>query len=76
MSWELQLRFIGQSDVHSHKRSSFEYLFSRARSLHAKDEKESEMLKELWQTAHDICSLAACNMAFEDCKEEDGYDLG
>lgn len=34
------------------------------------------MLKELWQTAHDICSLAACNIAFEDCKEEDGYDLG
>jgi len=26
--------------------------------------------------AHDICSIAACNIAFEDCKEEEGYDLG
>ncbi|KAF9484725.1 hypothetical protein BDN70DRAFT_872266 [Pholiota conissans] len=47
----------------------------RAQSLHAKDEKESTILKDLWQTAHDICSLAACNIAFEDCKEEEGYDL-
>jgi hypothetical protein len=26
--------------------------------------------------AHDICSIAACNIAFEDCKEGEAYDLG
>ena len=32
-------------------------------------------MKARWQAAHGIASLAACNTAFEDCKEEDRYDL-
>lgn len=29
-----------------------------------------------WKTAHDICSIEALNIAFEDCREGDSYDLG
>jgi len=48
----------------------------RSRAKFSKDEQDTEMLKDRWHTAHDVCSLAACNIAFEDCKEEDAYDLG
>ncbi|KAF8965263.1 hypothetical protein BDZ97DRAFT_1918412 [Flammula alnicola] len=46
-----------------------------ARSFLTTDEKKAGNLQDRWQTARDICSLAACNIAFEDCKEDDGYDL-
>ena len=52
------------------------YPVSRARSILSKDEKEVEVLKERWQTGHDICSIAGCNIALEDCKEGSGYDYG
>jgi hypothetical protein len=42
----------------------------------SQDEQEKEILKDRWSTAHDICSIGACNIAFGDCKEEEGYDLG
>ena len=48
----------------------------RTRASFSKDDNEKELLEDRWQTAHDLCSVAACNIAFEDCKEEDGYDLG
>ena len=48
----------------------------RSRAKFSKDEQDTEMLKDRWHTAHDVCSLAACNIAFEDCKEEGAYDLG
>ncbi|KAJ7172400.1 hypothetical protein C8R46DRAFT_147163 [Mycena filopes] len=38
-------------------------------------EVEREILEARWQTALDMCSIAACNAAFEDCKEDDGFDL-
>ncbi|KAF9535274.1 hypothetical protein CPB83DRAFT_841502 [Crepidotus variabilis] len=47
----------------------------RSRSKHATDISDKEGLEDRWRTAHDICSLAACNIAFEDCKEDGGYDL-
>ncbi|KDR81679.1 hypothetical protein GALMADRAFT_239795 [Galerina marginata CBS 339.88] len=47
----------------------------RTKALLSKNEKEAEDLTNRWETAHDICLLAACNVAFEDCKEGDGYDL-
>ncbi|KAK0463953.1 uncharacterized protein EV420DRAFT_1264492 [Desarmillaria tabescens] len=45
------------------------------RSLRAKDENARDNLNARWQTAHDLCSLAACNAAFEDCKDNDGPDF-
>lgn len=33
------------------------------------------MLNERWQTAHDLCSLAASNVAFSTCNRGDVYDL-
>src|SRR5262249_52142133 len=41
----------------------------------ANSDKTGMLLAKL-QTAHEICSLAACNMAFQECKEGGGYDLG
>ncbi|KAJ3517171.1 hypothetical protein NLJ89_g668 [Agrocybe chaxingu] len=47
----------------------------RTRAQAAKNEQEAEMLRDRWQTALDVCSIAACNTAFDDCKEDGGYDL-
>ncbi|PBK97052.1 hypothetical protein ARMGADRAFT_1010562 [Armillaria gallica] len=47
----------------------------RLRSLRAKDENDRDNLTARWQTAHDLCSLAACNAAFEDCRDQEGPDL-
>ncbi|PBK78348.1 hypothetical protein ARMSODRAFT_947241 [Armillaria solidipes] len=47
----------------------------RLRSLRAKDENDRDNLTARWQTAHDLCSLAACNAAFEDCMDHDGLDF-
>ncbi|KAF5381080.1 hypothetical protein D9615_004015 [Tricholomella constricta] len=46
----------------------------RERSLCAQDE-EKYNLTMRWKTAHDICSLSACNKAFEDCQDGETYDL-
>jgi hypothetical protein len=46
------------------------------RAHHAGDSQEREDLTARWQVAHDMCSLASCIMAFEECKEGDAYDLG
>ncbi|KAF4615030.1 hypothetical protein D9613_003116 [Agrocybe pediades] len=41
----------------------------------AKKGPDAENLECRWQTAHDICSIAACNIAFDGCSEKIGYDL-
>ncbi|KAJ7430710.1 hypothetical protein B0H11DRAFT_2134605 [Mycena galericulata] len=47
----------------------------RMRALKVDSEAEREILEARWQTALDICSLASCNAAFEDCKDGDAFDL-
>ncbi|KAJ7940556.1 hypothetical protein B0H13DRAFT_1938690 [Mycena leptocephala] len=47
----------------------------RMRALRVDSETEREILEARWQTALDICALASCNAAFEDCKDGDGFDL-
>ncbi|KAJ7343408.1 hypothetical protein DFH08DRAFT_962517 [Mycena albidolilacea] len=47
----------------------------RTRALRISSEAEREILDARWQTALDMCSLASCNTAFEDCKDDDGFDL-
>ena len=73
---ELLLKSTGRHTVTLYYYLLAEIFIYRARSLYTKDEAEAEVLKELWQTAHDICSLAACNFAFDGCKDNDEYDLG
>ncbi|KAG5647224.1 hypothetical protein DXG03_000759 [Asterophora parasitica] len=46
----------------------------KERALDATDG-EKENLTMRWRTAHNICSLAACNKAFEDCHDGENYDL-
>lgn len=48
----------------------------REKALHAGKDADQQSLTARWQTAHSICSLAACSMAFEGCKEGETYDLG
>jgi hypothetical protein len=49
----------------------------RTRALRATNSADKSRLSSHWQAAHDMCSVAACNMAFDECKESDeGYDLG
>ncbi|KAJ7685260.1 hypothetical protein DFH06DRAFT_970910 [Mycena polygramma] len=48
---------------------------SRVRALRFGSEMERETLEARAQTALDMCSLASCNAAFEDCKDGDGFDL-
>ncbi|KAJ7709826.1 hypothetical protein B0H17DRAFT_1029380 [Mycena rosella] len=47
----------------------------RMRALKMHSGIEREILTARWQTAHDMCSLASCNAAFEDCKDGDAFDL-
>ncbi|KAJ7774920.1 hypothetical protein B0H16DRAFT_1362208 [Mycena metata] len=47
----------------------------KMRAQKVNSETEREILETRWQTALDMCSLASCNAAFEDCKEDDGFDL-
>lgn len=37
---------------------------------------DDENLTARWKTAHDICSLIACNLAFESSRDGETYDLG
>ncbi|KAF9454558.1 hypothetical protein P691DRAFT_770453 [Macrolepiota fuliginosa MF-IS2] len=46
----------------------------RKRASLAKDQLK-ERLTTKWHTAHDICSIAACNMVFGNCADGDTYDL-
>ncbi|EKM55338.1 uncharacterized protein PHACADRAFT_255893 [Phanerochaete carnosa HHB-10118-sp] len=46
-----------------------------ARSRTEDDETSKRALTARWRTAHDMCSVAAFNSAFEDCKDGDNYDL-
>lgn len=48
----------------------------RLKAQRARGEDEKKDLTARWQAAHDMCSLAACIMAFQDCQEGDGYDHG
>jgi hypothetical protein len=48
----------------------------RMKMLRTENNTDKEILAARWQTAHEICSLAACNTAFQDCREGDAYDLG
>ncbi|KAH0583791.1 hypothetical protein H2248_009394 [Termitomyces sp. 'cryptogamus'] len=47
----------------------------RKRAMAAKGSTSTEDLTARWKTAHELCSLVACNQAFDDCKEGDTYDL-
>ncbi|KAJ7109456.1 hypothetical protein C8R44DRAFT_986432 [Mycena epipterygia] len=47
----------------------------RTRALKVDSGVEREILEARWQTALDMCSLASCNAAFEDCKDGDTFDL-
>lgn len=47
----------------------------RNRAKSDKDPALKDILTARWQSAHDMCSLVACNAAFEDCKDNDGPDL-
>ncbi|KAK7467224.1 hypothetical protein VKT23_004282 [Stygiomarasmius scandens] len=40
----------------------------RSRAHHTKSELERKRYTDKWQTLHDICSVAACNAIFEECK--------
>lgn len=33
-------------------------------------------MREKMETAQSLCAMAACNSAFGDCREGEGYDLG
>ncbi|KXN86898.1 hypothetical protein AN958_09493 [Leucoagaricus sp. SymC.cos] len=47
----------------------------RKRAMLAKDPELKEQLATKWRTAHDMCSVAACNMVFGNCADGDTYDL-
>ncbi|KAF5358405.1 hypothetical protein D9756_001502 [Leucocoprinus leucothites] len=47
----------------------------RKRAAWTKDPELKEDLTMKWQTAHDMCSIAACNMVFGNCADGDKYDL-
>ena len=51
-------------------------IFVRARSRIEEDEQTRNVLTARWKTAHDLCSIVALNSAFEDCRDDDSYDLG
>jgi hypothetical protein len=72
-SWERSWECTGRSVILN---IQLFYCEPRARSLSASKDIEKEMLTARWEVAHDICSLVACNQAFEDCKEGTTYDLG
>lgn len=48
----------------------------RARSHTEEDGAAKTVLTARWKTAHDMCSVVALNSAFEDCRDDDSYDLG
>ncbi|KIK08291.1 hypothetical protein K443DRAFT_672780 [Laccaria amethystina LaAM-08-1] len=47
----------------------------RSRAITVQNDAERNILNARWQAAHDMCSIAACNIAFEDCREGEAYDL-
>jgi len=49
---------------------------ARKRAEWTKDPQLKELLTAKWRTAHDLCSVVACNMVFNNCAERDSYDLG
>ena len=42
----------------------------------SKESGQKEDLEARWKTAHDLCSVTACNLAFEDSRDGETYDLG
>jgi len=48
----------------------------RSRTITVQNDTERNTLNARWQAAHDMCSIAACNIAFEDCREGETYGLG
>jgi len=46
-----------------------------AKARHARKDNDKNKFLARRDTVHDMCSMAACNTAFEDCKEGSGYDL-
>lgn len=40
------------------------------------DETEREQLNEQWKVVHDLCSISALNVAFDECFDGESYDLG
>ncbi|EGO18642.1 hypothetical protein SERLADRAFT_418835 [Serpula lacrymans var. lacrymans S7.9] len=57
----------------------YRYLFFtetyRSRALRSSNSKDRQHFMELHQTALEACTVAACLAAFEDCQENDAYDL-
>lgn len=47
----------------------------RLRAITLQNDDERNTLNARWQAAHDMCSIAACNIAFEDCREGETYGL-
>ncbi|KAJ7632699.1 hypothetical protein FB45DRAFT_866294 [Roridomyces roridus] len=47
----------------------------RMRARNIASATEREVLEARWQTALDICSLASCNAAFDECRENGGFEL-
>lgn len=48
----------------------------RTRAKASTKEADKIRLAEQWQTVHDICSVSALNLAFEECREDKLYDIG
>ncbi|KAH7922096.1 hypothetical protein BV22DRAFT_1095214 [Leucogyrophana mollusca] len=47
----------------------------RTKARQTEDEDDQRHFTALWQNAHDMCSIAAYMRAFEECRDDDGYDL-
>jgi hypothetical protein len=69
------LRYTG-NERSAFLESIYILICNRARARQTKDDDEKERCLTLARNALNVCSVAACLAAFEDCKEGDGYDLG
>jgi len=66
---------MGKLSVFSRTCDSLNFRNS-AKSFQTRKEDDRESLLARLQIAQDLCSIAACSSAFEDCEDGDGYDLG
>jgi len=76
MLWEWRWKCTGEMLLPSFRQDCTYNSQLRSRALNSKDETEADLLRDRWETAHNICSLITLKLAFEDCKEGSKYDLG
>ena len=76
MSWGWRWKRTGEVLLSSFRLHCTHNCQLRSRALSSKDETEADVLRDRWETAHNICSLITLKLAFEDCKEGGKYDLG